>query len=476
MNLVEIKEVKSVNREKLQRSVVQKLSDFVDRFSEQIQNNRETIRQDLNQQLDRELLEEIQERFKEIFSEENIEEKQDFRIMATDAGRNDIELKNSTRIYILQAATADNQEGIFRAMDVGTLRSFSQQDYEKFMQRGSELQEVKSLLETLEEKPPEEKTYILIDGTLLTRLLVVPEPFNLSEGRKKRLELIDKFMELLRHAEEDENIVLAGVSKDSNSSILYRKLLGDLIEKEVKSLEMEESEEVDTEDQKFLLENYEKIRYSPDEIRTSLENLKDSGLEEKKVDKIRRLIEQYRTRFSDTELIEEMTSEKGFTDPLRIGRIKPDFFSAMEKYRKNQDYLEKTFPEVYREEGRQFIQKYSKALDKLLKAPGVVSIYYKPAENDSALRIDLLNHDLDGKRLMKCEKQVFVQEGEKIQDILELLETGYAGEGMHNVWISQADNSASLKNSDIENIYKPVLSKNLGINLRNYMRRRDKRV
>ena len=452
------------------------MSDFVDKFSEQVQRNRDTIRKDLNQELDIELLEEIQESFREIFKSRKLQEKEDFRVMATDAGRNDIELKNNTRIYILQAATADNQEGVFRALDVGTVRSYSQQDYEKFMQRGSEVQEIESLLETIEENPPGKKTFVLIDGTLLTRLLVVPEPFDLSEGREKRLELIDKFSRLLKKAEENRDILLAGVSKDSNSSILYRKLLGDLIEDGIKQLEMDDSDEVGKEDKQFLIENYEKIRYSPEEIRTNLENLEDSNLNTSNVEKIRRLIEQYRTRFSDTELIEEMTSEKGFTKPLRIGRIKPDFFSSMEKFRENKDYLEKTFPEVYREKGQKFLDKYSKALERLLEAPGVVSIYWKPSENDSPLRIDLLNHDMDGTRLMKCKDQSFVETSEKVIDTLELLQTGYAGEGMHNVWISQADNSASLKNSDVENIYKPVLSKNLGINLRNYMRRRDKRV
>jgi hypothetical protein len=90
--------------------------------------------------------------------------------------------------------------------------------------------------------------------------------------------------------------------------------------------------------------------------------------------------------------------------------------------------------------------------------------------------VDLLNHDVDGTDLMDCDKQEFVKTNKKVRQVLKLLESGYAGEEMHNVWISQADNSASLKNSDVEKIYKPIISKQLDINLRNYMRRRDKRA
>ena len=182
-------------------------------------------------------------------------------------------------------------------------------------------------------------------------------------------------------------------------------------------------------------------------------------------------------RVSDTELIERMTSEPGFTKPLRIGKIKPDFFTAIEKLQQDkEDYLEDTFPQVHDEEGDSFVEEYQGAVQRIIDAPGVVSTYYKPSERDSALRVDLLNYDIDSTDLMDCDKQEFVKTNKKVRQVLKLLESGYAREEMHNVWISQADNSASLKNSDVEKIYKPIISKQLDINLRNYMRRRDKRA
>lgn len=455
------------------------MTDFVDKFSSQIKESKDSLKEDLDRELDLELFDNIKSRFKEKYYERNLENiDEDFRVIATDAGRNEIELKNNTRLFIQQAAAVDSEDGIIRSIDVGTLRSFKEEDYESFMQRGSEVQEVNSLLEALNAiEDKKEKIFVLIDGTLLTRLLATPEPLDISKGRGKRLELMEKFGELIEIAEENKNIVLAGISKDSNSSILYRKLLGDLIEDEIKDIEVETSSKVSAEDRKYLLENYEMIRYRPEEIRKKLDHFKKSNIEVSKLERIRKLIEQYRIRFSDTELIEDMEVGEGFTKPLRIGRIKPKFFSAMDEFQNDEEdeFLRERFHELKRKDEVK-LSRYNDILEKTANAPGVVTTYWKPDRNDTSLRIDLLNHDIDGKRLMNCEKQEFVEINQKVRDILELLKTGYAGEGMHNVWISQADNSASLKNSDVENIYKPVLAKSLGINLRDYMRRRDKRV
>lgn len=452
------------------------MTDFVDRFSQELNNHKDSIRSEIDTDLDIELLQSMEDEFKSVYIKDEVERKEDnFRVIATDAGRNDIELKNNSRIYILQGAAVDNKSGISKEIDVGSLKIFKQQDYEKFMQRGSEVVEIKSILKAIE-NVEDRRLYVLIDGTLLTRLLATPETFDLSRDRFKSIELMEEFHKLVNKVVSDENIVLAGVSKDSNSSLLYRKLIGDMIKSKIENLSLEGLNQVGKEDKEYLKQNYHVIRYRPEDVRTNLENLKDAGVEREKINETSDLIEQYRTRFSDTEIIEEMTNEKGFTKPLRLGRIKPEFFSKMEEFQDSgEEFVQEEFIEGEKNP-EMSSEKISKVLNKVAKSPGVISSYWKPSENDTPLRIDLLNHDVDGEKLVNCRDQEFVDEVSKLRDILELLKTGYAGEGMHNVWISQADNSASLKNRDIENIYKPVLEKNLGINLRNYMRRRDKRV
>ncbi|GEM_PF-3206846 len=454
------------------------MNDFVDRFSEELEDKKQDIRDSLDQDLGSGSTENVEKRFQQVYTSSKVEELgEEVRVLATDAGRNEMELKNNTRLYIVQAAAVDTKGEISKSLDLDSVKVYRQRDYEKFMQRASELEEVNSILEALDQRPAREKTIILIDGTLLTRLLTVPEPLDISKNREIRLKLMDAFGELIERTQNNSNIVLAGVSKDSNSSILYRKIVGDLLETKIKKLETEKLESIGFEDKQFLLKNYHRIRYNPQEIRQNLENLRKSNADQEKVKQIEELVEKYRVRVSDTELIERMTSKPGFTKPLRIGKIKPDFFSAIEKFQQNREnYLKDTFPQVYNEEGDSFVERYQDAIQRIKDAPGVVSTYYKPSETDSALRVDLLNHDIDGTDLMECDKQEFVKINKKVREVLRLLKSGYAGEEMHNVWISQADNSASLKNSDLEKIYKPIISKQLDINLRNYMRRRDKRA
>ena len=455
------------------------MTEFADRFSEKLEQNEFQISKDLESGLDEKVRGLLEDRFDEIFQEETFSKKQDgFNVIASDAGRNDIEFKNNTRFYIVQAAAVDKTGSITRKMDTGTLRPYKQGDYEKFLQKTSEIVELNSMIEALEGKEFREPTYVLIDGTLLTRLLVVPEELKLSRQQDKSLELIERFQELLEIAEENENLVLAGISKDSNSGILYSKLLGEIIEEKIEELDVSGLEEVDEEDKQFLEKNYYKIRFAPEEAEKALKNLREGGADKGKIDEIEELMERYRVRFSDTGFLEEMGAGVGFTTPLEVGEIKTSFFNALDDFEEDgENFVENRFSNTLKDEEKDtYVEKIGGLVEDLRDSPGVLSFYWKPSETDQALRVDLLSHDINGSRLRDFGKQEFVEPGEKIQDILALLKTGYAGEGMHNVWISQADNSASLTNKQVEKVYKPLLSKKLGVNLRNYLRRRDKRV
>jgi hypothetical protein len=444
------------------------LSEFADRFSEKIQQNSEAIKGDLESGIEKKVEKLLKDDFQEKFYSEEVQEKnENFRVLASDAGRNDIEFKNNTRLYIVQAATVDSDGDTAKKLDTGTLKPYSQEDYESFLQRASEIVELESILERLDPET-REKTYILIDGTLLTRLLVEPEELNISEQRDKRLDLVEKFQELLEIAEKNEKVTVAGVSKDSNSSVLYRTLLKDIIKEKISGLDASGLEDT----KEFLEDNFEKINYSPEQVRTSIENLREGGAD---VSEIEELLERYRSAISDTEMVRQLAPGTGFTQPLRATGIKSNFYRSLDSFDKdNEKFFDRNFPQTLLEKDRQdFMSKNYSLMEDLKDSPSVISFYWLPNESDLPLRIDLLDF---GRRLEDAGGVEFVEPESRVRDILELLATGYAGEGMHNVWISQADNAASLKNSQVENIYKPLLANQLGENLRKYMRRRDKRV
>ena len=444
------------------------MSEFADKFSNEIEEKRELIRDDLESGIEEQVQELLEEDFNGKFYEEDIEEKKgEFNVRASDAGRNDLEFRTNTRLYVVQATTVDRDGEKTRKMDTGTLKPYSREDYESFLQRASEIVELESILEKLDPET-EDKTYVLIDGTLLTRLLVEPEELKISEQRDKRLDLIEVFQELLKIAEENKNILLAGVSKDSNSSVLYRTLLKEIIEGKISGLEASGLEDT----REFLEDNFEKINYSPEEVRTSIKNLREGGED---VSEVEELLERYRSAIPDTEMVRQLASGTGFTQPLRATGIKSSFYRSLDSFDEDSEkFLGNRFPQTLMEENKKkFMRKNYSLLEDLKGCPSVVSFYWLPNEQDLPLRIDLLDF---GTRLEDAGDTEFVEPDKRVRDILELLATGYAGEGMHNVWISQADNSASLKNSQIENVYKPLLQNQLGENLRKYMRRRDKRV
>nr|EGQ39716.1 MAG: hypothetical protein J07AB56_04440 [Candidatus Nanosalinarum sp. J07AB56] len=70
---------------------------------------------------------------------------------------------------------------------------------------------------------------VMIDGSLLTRLRVMPSELDVSDGKSRNMRLINRFQDLLDLVEE-RNLDLIGVSKDSETQVFGRKLIENYIE------------------------------------------------------------------------------------------------------------------------------------------------------------------------------------------------------------------------------------------------------
>jgi hypothetical protein len=111
------------------------------------------------------------------------------------------------------------------------------------------------------------------------------------------------------------------------------------------------------------------------------------------------------------------------------------------------------------------------ALDNLLEFPSIRTVHWRPEAGAQPIRVDIPDHS---RNLVENEGVEFVDRFPK--DILRVLQAGYAGESMHNVWISSADGSANLSNSEMKNVFLPLVSKVLETDLQQYMKRRDRRA
>ena len=152
--------------------------------------------------------------------------------------------------------------------------------------------------------------------------------------------------------------------------------------------------------------------------------------------------------------------------------------TRLEYYRKDKDkYVEEYFAKTLENNNRDK-EEIKQVIDKILNLSSTSTFYWKPESAAQPLRIDIPtfhlqeNHetlgDFEGSRVLEVD--------DKLKDVLTILNKGYGGETMHNVWISEADEIAGLPNHELENVFLPLMSQKLGINLRDYYRRRDKRV
>lgn len=441
------------------------MSEFADIFSREVAEKKEKFSSMIEDGIDTEVTEGLEKVFDTKFSSYTPEDlDSEFNVVASDAGRNQIALKNNVNVFIIRAAAKDNHSGVSRELFTGVLRPFRQRDYKDFSDRSSEIVELEAILDRLESVDLDTRTFVLIDGSLMTRMLVLPSELRLSSHRTRKLDLIDRFHELLEKAREEENLVVAGVSKDSNTDVLYRTLTEKIIEEKIGELESGISEE--------LAKKFEEVDKRPRDFRKVIENLEDA-------EELKNFVESYRDSYSDTMLVEALSDGPGVTDPVEVGRVSARFRSYTDDIRNDVEaFIESEFSYALEEaeDEEAFKEKVSSSLEKLFDYPTVVTSYWVPEKGAQPLRVDLFSDHWSSNSLTEFEGSQFKEKNEVLEEVVRLLETGYGGEAMHNVWISQADNSASLTHRQLENIYSPILSKKLGINLRQYLRRRDKRA
>lgn len=414
------------------------MSGFTGMFNQEISDRRSSVKQALEGGVDGEIGEAVSGKIESVFNTQEVDETEGFRVMGTDAGRNEIEFRNNTNFFVARASTTDSGAETSRALETGVVRPYRKEDYEEFMRRISEKVEIESMLKAIENEDFEEPTYLLVDGTLLTRMYVKPGELRISDRKNIKARLTSSFQKLLEQVRSNEKLVLVGVSKDPNSGILYRKIMKEILEDRLEEVSGET--DLADEDLENLYEEFESIGYAPSKVERAIDNL-ETGDE---LRKIRELFERFRVRHSDREILQQFTDTEGFTDPVSLS-VSID--------------------------SREVDQDDHSHLRALRKLPNLRTLYWRP-KNDSPIRLDFLG---EGKLLDDREPEV-KNLSETEAEVLKLIKTGYAGENMHNVWISQADEDAGLSNQEMKNVYRPLLESQLGENLDRYARRRDKRA
>ena len=140
---------------------------------------------------------------------------------------------------------------------------------------------------------------------------------------------------------------------------------------------------------------------------------------------------------------------------LVLRRVMSRFF---ELCRNNPErYVRRYFPVTYREKGQEFVKYASNIVSSFTTFPGIVSLHLLLDARDSPIRVDLPYWD-----------QTFTNTGWpkpvdlKVDDLLNIMVTGYGGLDCHNLWLKNVDERVRLKKKVVDNIYFPYMEKMFG--------------
>ena len=286
---------------------------------------------------------------------------------------------------------------------------------------------------------------ILIDGSLYGRAMHVPVETKIEEDRTAVLEYFKTYVELLDLCRKND-ILIAGVSKESRATF-YRNFL-------LKLIFSEELEKVDIEagDKQRLkavfLETF-------DNEKTASSKFKKLKVKHgSKLESVELVLTELASSRPDYQLVMNFAGKIGHTQPLVLGpsvraasRMRP--FSSDPK-----KYVIKNFPITTREKGTEFVDWASKVISGIPSFPSFISFYLLLDVRDSPMRIDV-----------PCWEQPLSKTGwpkpidVNLQVLLKIMINGYCGLDAYNLWLKNVDERVKLKRRVVDEMYFPYMEK-----------------
>ena len=286
---------------------------------------------------------------------------------------------------------------------------------------------------------------ILIDGSLYGRAMHVPVETKIEEDRTAVLDYFKTYAELLDLCKKND-ILIAGVSKESRATF-YRDFL-------LKLIFSEELEKVDIEagDKQRLKAVFLETL---DNEKTAFSKFKKLKVKHgSKLESVELVLTELASSRPDYQLIMNFAGKIGHTQPLVLGpsaraasRMRP-FSSDPRKHVTN------NFPITTREKGTEFVDWASKVISTIPSFPSFISFYLLLDIRDSPMRIDV-----------PCWEQPLSKTGwpkpidVNLQVLLKIMINGYCGLDAYNLWLKNVDERVKLKRRVVDEMYFPYMEK-----------------
>jgi len=295
---------------------------------------------------------------------------------------------------------------------------------------------------------------MFLDGSLYGRMSHVPKDSEISGYQSFMLDYIETYSNLLKKSKE-KNIPIIGVSKDSRSRLLGRILLAHRLKNYLTYNPLNSEAEI------TILSSWGEIWKRP---RNALRKIEKLSKEIKIPSEIKEIFKEALISRPDIQILTNLIKEPGFTTPLILGIPSPALDPLLYALEGGtlETYIENNFSKTLVEEGEEIVEKAKKILLKIFEYPAIYMFYYIPGKNEIPLRIDVsgwvlgFNYHIDD---VKSYEAPYSED--KLEWILNMLNSFYAGQKHYNVLLEEVDLKVKLKQKNLMTIYESALMKEL---------------
>jgi len=370
------------------------------------------------------------------------------RIYAVDSSDGIIELAGGGVIHIVRAAALSNSGEKVRKLHLDSFYPRSNEglvEYRKLMREKLEHEVALSVAKKLDEED-----IILIDGSLLGRMLHVFNPLDVPGRGDVIVDYVNVFSSFLSACLQ-RNITLVGVAKDSKSSILREALLIELLLYTTKGYDQSLRKELEN----LVVQVYKNPRQTIGKV-ASLSSRIDGS--------IVRIFEELLDPTPDYKIIMATGLGKGYSHPLRLELryFRENFIKAIFTPKKKLELVE-NFLNKLPSRGKiiQNVDAIYRAVEEIASYPPVASFYVRFRANDIPLRIDVVHPSIE--KWSTDHLPPFVRKGweQVVERVLKVLEQLYAGLKNYNILLKKVDEYVRFTKIHRDN-YKRIIESLLG--------------
>ncbi|MEM4015140.1 MAG: DNA double-strand break repair nuclease NurA [Thermofilum sp.] len=376
---------------------------------------------------------------------EGVEARNEFdRVYAVDSSSDEIEVAGGGVILVTRAVALGANGRELRKLRVDAFFPRSIRDYEDFKRLLREHLEHEVALEAVEEGAD----LVLLDGSLFGRMSHVVRELSVDGREGFLLDYVETYGQLLSRAVR-KGVIIAGVSKDSRSTVLKEELLLSELRKRLEGCPTGLAEKV--------LELWARLRRRPSQVLEEVRRLVKEGLDPR----IYELFEEAKSPVPDSKLLLLMNLGPGFTAPIRLTleRVQMGVIEvALTEETRLVALLDAIFEKVSDELGPRFAENVNRVLAALRSYPAVLASYVIFSRGDDPVRVDIAvnREDLAAStsRFVSSPPDSFIR-------VLRQLAFLYSGRTSYNVLLLEADKRVRATAETLD-LYHKLAMKELG--------------